>query len=371
MDAMQIVRQRLKGLPKESTALGSRWATGRQRRVMRVTGVLLAVGLVLLPAVTSAEQRNVVPDPQDFVPSRGEFTPSVLLLEFDEDSYCEYEESDRDSGRVTRNRNIWRYGGYVDNLHLVDNDRADASDATVMDDWCRGVLIDYGQCESDTGNSVVFTIAQLSRAEVFYRLTFEDANSGIWSVSSVSAGVSYSNLCSGSGSFRWMPGAPRAQYELGFRYATGRGVQRDDAEALRWFRRAAEQEDASAQTYLGFMYVNGRGGVQQDDAEALRWFRRAAEQEDASAQTYLGFMYVNGRGVQQDDAEALRWFRQAAEQGNPTAQTNLGVMYENGRGVQQDDAEALRWFPTSRRTGKPHRPSQPRRHVRERSRGAS
>ena len=194
---MQIARQRLKGLLKESTALGCGC----------VTGVLLAVGLVLLPAGTSAEQRNVVPVPQpDFVPSRDEFTPSLLLLEFDEDSYCESEEYDRDSDRVTRDRSIWRHEGYVENLRL--DDRPDAVDAESLMDWCRGELIGYGECESDTGSSIVFTTFSLSRSEEFYRLTFEGANRGSWSVSSVTAGASYSNDCSGSGSFRWIPGAP-------------------------------------------------------------------------------------------------------------------------------------------------------------------
>ena len=45
---------------------------------------------------------------------------------------------------------------------------------------------------------------------------------------------------------------------------------------------------------LGFMYDNGRG-VTQDYAEALKWYRLAAEQGLADAQTWLGLMY--GRAV--------------------------------------------------------------------------
>ena len=50
-----------------------------------------------------------------------------------------------------------------------------------------------------------------------------------------------------------------AQYNLGLRYATGRGVPEDDAEAVRWYRMAAEQGHAGAQYALGFMYATGRG----------------------------------------------------------------------------------------------------------------
>ena len=54
------------------------------------------------------------------------------------------------------------------------------------------------------------------------------------------------------------------------------------------------------------MYANG-SGVPQDAAEAVRWYRLAAEQGLARAQTNLGFMYANGSGVPQDAAEATRW----------------------------------------------------------------
>ena len=45
------------------------------------------------------------------------------------------------------------------------------------------------------------------------------------------------------------------------------------------------------------MYVNGQG-VQQDYVEAVKWFRRAADQGNAGAQLNLGFSIHNGKGVQ-------------------------------------------------------------------------
>ena len=59
------------------------------------------------------------------------------------------------------------------------------------------------------------------------------------------------------------------------------------------------------------MYDEGRG-VPQDDMEAVRWYRRAAEQGDADAQVNLGFMYDEGRGVPQDDVQAHKWYNLAA-----------------------------------------------------------
>ncbi len=116
----------------------------------------------------------------------------------------------------------------------------------------------------------------------------------------------------------------------------------DYATALKEWRPLAEQGDASAQYNLGFMYATGKG-VPQDDNEAVRWYRLAAGQGDASAQLNLGFRYAMGLGVPQDDTEAARWLRRDAEQGNASAQNNLGVMYAKGEGVPQDYVRAHMW----------------------------
>ncbi len=81
------------------------------------------------------------------------------------------------------------------------------------------------------------------------------------------------------------------------------------------------------------MYQNGRG-VPQNDAEAVKWYRLAAEQGNAFGQKYLGAMYQNGRGVPQNDVDAVKWYRLAAEQGNVGAQASLDRMY-GPRGAPQ------------------------------------
>ena len=84
----------------------------------------------------------------------------------------------------------------------------------------------------------------------------------------------------------------------------------------------------------------------------MRWYRLAADQGLASAQSNLGLMYANG-GVPQDDAEAVRWYRLAADQGFANAQYELGIKYDEGQGVPQDYVQAHMWFnlAASRRAG--------------------
>jgi TPR repeat protein len=109
-------------------------------------------------------------------------------------------------------------------------------------------------------------------------------------------------------------------------------------------RRAAERGDASAQFKLALRYDSDqKDGVPQDHAEAVKWLRKAAEQDFVKAQYNLGGMYNSGQGVPQDHAAAAKWYRKAAEQGFASAQKNLGAQYGQGQGVPQSDAEAFIW----------------------------
>ena len=134
-----------------------------------------------------------------------------------------------------------------------------------------------------------------------------------------------------------------AQNNLGCMYSDGRGVEQSNVEAAKWYRKSAEQGYFHAQFNLGLMYQNGHG-VEQSDMEAVKWFRKSAEQGHATAQCNLGWMYESGRGVEQSNVEAVKWYRKAAEQGHATAQCNLGWMYESGRGVEQSNVEAVKWY---------------------------
>jgi TPR repeat protein len=94
--------------------------------------------------------------------------------------------------------------------------------------------------------------------------------------------------------------------------------RRDYKTALVEFKPLADQGIASAQFYLGIMYYNGQG-VPEDDAEGMKWIRRAADQGDAEAQGDLGWMYFRGKGVPEDYVQAYGWLNLAAAQGSRCA----------------------------------------------------
>ena len=59
------------------------------------------------------------------------------------------------------------------------------------------------------------------------------------------------------------------------------------------------------------MYGLGEG-VPQNYKEALKWYRRAADQGDAAAQFNLGLAYTQGKGVSKDYILAHMWLNLAA-----------------------------------------------------------
>ena len=66
------------------------------------------------------------------------------------------------------------------------------------------------------------------------------------------------------------------------------------------------------------MYANARG-VPRDYAEAVKWFRRAVDRGHASARSQLGMMYAMGLGLERDDITAHAHCSLAAAAGD-----NLG-----------------------------------------------
>lgn len=77
--------------------------------------------------------------------------------------------------------------------------------------------------------------------------------------------------------------------------------------------RASDGEE-EAQFMVGFMYSEAMG-VKRDDAEALKWLRRAASKNYGPAKALIGVMTYSGRGTKADKKEALKWLESAQSDG--------------------------------------------------------
>ena len=138
-------------------------------------------------------------------------------------------------------------------------------------------------------------------------------------------------------------GDNKARNDLGNCYYGEKGVEKDELEAVRWFWDAAVQGDAEAQNSLGDCYYYGKG-VEVNETEAAEWYQGAADKGHADAQTKIGNCYYYGNGVKKDYAKATEWYQKAAIQGNIKAQKKLGDCYYSGRGIVQNYEKAAKWY---------------------------
>jgi TPR repeat protein len=140
---------------------------------------------------------------------------------------------------------------------------------------------------------------------------------------------------------------PQAQYSLAIAYRHGQlGLAINDAEALKYYRLAADQKHADAQHNLAYAYEHGQLGLAINHREALKYYRLAAGQGLALAQYNLALCHARGRlGLVVNDAEALKYYQLAAGQGLALAQCVLALSHEHGQlGLAINDAEASRLY---------------------------
>jgi localization factor PodJL len=140
-----------------------------------------------------------------------------------------------------------------------------------------------------------------------------------------------------------LKGDPTAAYEIGVRYAEGKGVPANLDEALKWYDRAAQAGVVPAVFRLGTFYEKGMS-VQKDADIARRYYLQAAERGNAKAMHNLAVLDADGGGKGANYKNASEWFRKAADRGVADSQFNLGILYARGIGVEQNLAESYKWF---------------------------
>jgi uncharacterized protein len=153
-------------------------------------------------------------------------------------------------------------------------------------------------------------------------------------------------------------GHPAALWKLARMYATGDGVQEDDAKAFQIYSRIANENAdgnprgrdapfiADAFVALGSYLRSGiPGGIQPDEGRARRFFAYAASYfGEPEAQYQLAGMYLHGEGGDKNERQAVRWFKLAADKGHARAQAAFGELLFNGVGVARNPTRGLMWL---------------------------
>jgi localization factor PodJL len=136
---------------------------------------------------------------------------------------------------------------------------------------------------------------------------------------------------------------PAAEYEVGIRYAEGRGLPQSTAEAARWLERAAHAGFAPAQFRLAGLNEKG-DGVKKDVQAARKLYLAAAGRGHAKAMHNLAVLFAEGVDGKPDYKAAAQWFQKASNYGVTDSQYNLAILYARGIGITANLAESYRWF---------------------------
>lgn len=111
-------------------------------------------------------------------------------------------------------------------------------------------------------------------------------------------------------------------------------------EAMEWLQKSATAGYAPAQTTLAFIL-----DAAEDDEAAFRWYRAAADNNDAAGLFGLGSMYAKGEGTPKDPGKAGELIRQAAELEHLQAMRVVANALELGQlGFAPDPAAAADWY---------------------------
>ena len=129
-----------------------------------------------------------------------------------------------------------------------------------------------------------------------------------------------------------------SQSQVATCYYNGAGCDRDYAEAVRWYKAAADGGDEDAMLGLANCHERGRG-TPVNEKEALRWYRQASRSSNPDIAA------VGERGVARlssDDAVSI--LRTRAEAGDIIAMYDLAQRLDEGKGVAKDPKEAVKWW---------------------------
>lgn len=85
--------------------------------------------------------------------------------------------------------------------------------------------------------------------------------------------------------------------------------QRDMSKAFFWYKKAAELGHKEAQAQLAWCY--GGRGVERDDKQAVFWAQKSASQNSSYGCYQLGYHYAYGLGIEKDIDKAVYWLKKA------------------------------------------------------------
>ena len=148
-------------------------------------------------------------------------------------------------------------------------------------------------------------------------------------------------------------GNAEAQYNLGYCYQAGAGVEQNQQKAIEWYLKSADLGFNDALYQMMMAYGNGNG-VEQDFEKAFSYALKCAENDDGTCMFNLIGCYKDGMGTEKDLDKMLEWAIRLGKLDNPenlaksgyitSARLELAYMYRDGNEIEQDNFKSYLWF---------------------------
>ena len=156
-------------------------------------------------------------------------------------------------------------------------------------------------------------------------------------------------------------GNASAKFYLGYLYFNGLGVIANEKEAKKLYQSAvkilkeqAEDGNNEAISKLGRILADGSQLDNIDYLEELKWLQLASRNGCREASFMLGNIYNTGHKINDTNQsdffpiinkkEAFKWFKISAEQGMAFGMINVASFLRLGTGVEQDLKQAFKWY---------------------------
>ena len=148
-------------------------------------------------------------------------------------------------------------------------------------------------------------------------------------------------------------GNAESQYNLGYCYRAGAGVEQNIEKGIEWFAKSAEQGFNDGLYQMMMAYGNG-DGVEQDYNKAFEFGLKCAENEDGTCMWNVINCYYSGMGVEKNMDKMLEWATRLGKLENPenltksgyitSARLQLAQMYRDGKEIEKDLFKSYQWF---------------------------
>jgi hypothetical protein len=120
-------------------------------------------------------------------------------------------------------------------------------------------------------------------------------------------------------------------------------VFKNEKKAFALYLQGAELGCGIAMNNVGYCYATGKG-VEKDLLLAVKYYNNAIDKNITRAMINLAYCLEYGLGVAKDEEKAFKLYCMAHHQGDPNGKHRMAQCYQHGIGVVKDELEAIKLY---------------------------